>query len=306
MPGPIAFSGSPLDRAVRQRRDTRWIEARLSAAETRFLPLWQLRPLVKLGDAPGLAWARREFFEDLDPLPEPVLLGTDAGVAHFAVDVSAAEKPEDAFGIADVADFEELRAAVSRLPLAHAAIAAQARSLVDWHARHRHCAACGGDTATVEGGAHRRCIDCAAEHFPRTDPVAIALVTRGSRCLLGRSHGWPPSLYSALAGFVETGETLEEAVRREVREESGVAVGSVRYLASQPWPFPSSLMLGCLAEAESGSETLDVDRVELEDARWFERDTVRAALEGARAELVVPPAFSMAQRLIRTWIDGAR
>lgn len=300
---PVAFAGSPLCRASQERRDAAWLDAQLSAQETRFLPLWQLRPLVKRGEGHALAWARREFFDGLDPSPEPVLLGTEAGVAHYAVDVSHVERPEEAFGVADVAGFEDLRAAVPRLPGPHAAIAAQARSLVDWHARHRFCAACGGDTTAVAGGAHRRCIDCAAEHFPRTDPVAIALVTRGSRCLLGRSRGWPERLYSALAGFVEQGETLEEAVRREVLEESGVTVGPVRYQASQPWPFPSSLMLGCLAEAES--EAIEIDGAELEDARWFEREQMRAALAGEAPGVAVPPSFSMAHCLIRTWIDGS-
>jgi NAD+ diphosphatase len=162
---------------------------------------------------------------------------------------------------------------------------------------------CGGPSRSVFGGAQRNCIECSAEHFPRTDPVAIALVTRGDRCLLGRQRGWPPRLYSALAGFVEPGETLEEAVRREVLEESGVVVGEVRYVASQPWPFPSSLMLGCLANGES--EAIRLDAAELEAAAWFTREAVAQALAQTAQELVVPPRFAVASELMRRWVDRA-
>lgn len=298
----IAYTGNPLDRENLRRRGREWMEAQQAAPESRYLPLFQLQPLLKLGEQRTLAWAKREFFEDLDPVPEPVLLGSLDGVAHFAVDVSVATGREAFFGVADVASFEDLRATVAAMPAADAAIAAQARTLVDWHARHHHCAVCGGGTRSVQGGANRICFDCQAQHFPRTDPVAISLVVKGDRCLLGRGPGWPESMYSALAGFVEAGESLEDAVRREVFEESAVRVGDVRYLCSQPWPFPSSLMLGCIALAES--EELQIDRVELDDARWFTRDALRAALAGRRTDLTVPPPFAIAHQLIRAWVDG--
>jgi len=311
---PIPFSGSPLDREALRRRDRAWLDARLADPASRYLPVWQTKPLLRR-DPRELAWAKREFFADLEA-PEPVFLGSSDGVAHFAVDVSAAEKPEVSFGIADVAAFDDLRAAVALLPAADAAIAAHARTLVDWHARHRHCAACGGHTRSVSGGANRVCFDCQAEHFPRTDPVAIAVVVRGDQCLLGRGPGWPASMFSALAGFVEAGESLEDAVRREVFEEAGVRVGRVTYLASQPWPFPCSLMLGCVAQAES--EELAVDAVELEEARWFSRDALRAAMQvarsepkasedqqaGRRSDLGVPPPFAIAHHLIRAWVES--
>lgn len=298
----ITFSGSPLDRESLRRRDRRWLHAQAEDPESRYLPLWRLDPLVKKDGAASLAWARRSFFDDLDPRPEPVLLGTADSVAHFAVDVSAVEEPESAFGVADVASFEALRGAAARLPAADVAIAGHARALVDWHARHRFCAACGDHTRSVLGGAQRRCTGCEADHFPRTDPVAIAVVGRGDRCLLGRGPGWPAGMFSALAGFIEPGETLEEAVRREVLEESGVEVGAVRYVACQPWPFPSSLMIGCLAEALG--EDLRVDRAELEEARWFGREEVRAALAGGDGELIVPPPFAIAHHLLRRWAEG--
>ena len=299
---PIAYSGSPLDRENLRRRGRDWVEAQDQDPASRYLPLWQLMPLLKLGETRELAWAKREFFEDLEPVPEPVLLGTRDGVAHYAVDVSAEPKREAGFGVGDVASFEDLRASVAQLSSDDAAIAAHARTIVDWHRRHGHCAACGGHTRAVQGGANRICFDCQAEHFPRTDPVAIVVVVKGDRCLLGRGPGWPDSMYSALAGFVEAGESLEDAARREVLEETGVRVGEVRYLRSQPWPFPSSLMIGCVGEALS--EELTVDKLELDDAKWFTRDALRAALEGRKADLTVPPPFAIAHHLIRAWVDG--
>jgi len=300
---PIVFSGSPLDRVDRQRRDPRWIGERMADSASRFLPLWRLEPLLKAGDARGLAWARRILFEDLDAVPEPLLLGVADGVAHFTVDLSALEKPVEELGLAGEASFQDLRAAALALPAVDAAIAAHARSLVDWNTRFAHCPACAGATRPVFGGIQRNCLDCAAEHYPRTDPVAIALVVRGDRCLLGRGPGWPERMYSALAGFVEHGESIEEAARREVQEEAGIAVGAVRYVASQPWPFPASLMIGCIAEAQS--ESITVDRTELQDAAWFDRSVVSRALSGDYAELIVPPPFAIAHHLLRTWIAGA-
>lgn len=299
---PIPFARSPLDRANNQRRSREWVEARRADPASRFLPFWRLQPLVKRGEERSLAWAKEEFFEDLDPAPEPVLLGMDGGVAHWAVDVSSVDEPDDVFGIADVASFEDLRATVAALPASEAAIAAQGRSLIDWHARHPYCAVCGGHTRAVQGGANRICFECQAEHFPRTDPVAIAVVVRGQQCLLGRSPGFPAEMFSALAGFVEPGETLEDAVRREVFEESGVRVGAVTYVASQPWPFPSSLMIGCIAHAES--DAIEIDPAEIEEARWFSRDALRAALAGRREGLMVPPPMAIAHHLIRAWVES--
>jgi len=224
----IPFTGSPLDRAALQRVDASWVEARLAAATTRFLPLWQLRPLVTLGAEPTLAWAQRALLELLDAGSPPLLLGLDGDVAHFAAEVSHLEKPEDALGVRGAAEFADARAAAVRLSDTDTAVLAQARSLVDWHARHRYCATCGVLTRMERAGALRRCPGCAAEHFPHSHPVMIAIVTRGDRALLGRRPGWPPRMFSALAGFVEPGEALEDAVRREIREEAGVEVGAVR------------------------------------------------------------------------------
>jgi len=302
VPDTIAFSGSPLDRAAVLRRDGGWLERQLADPAARFLPLWNLDALVKLGNPRSLAWARLSLFEDVDFSPDPILLGLDGEVAHFAVDVSPLEDPLVALGLEGAAKFEELRSIGNELPREEIAVVAHARSLTNWHQRHRHCAVCGETTISVMGGVQRRCADCGAEHFPRTDPVAIAAIVRGDRCLLGRGPGWPDTMYSALAGFVEPGETIEEAVRREVWEESGVVVGNVRYVQSQPWPFPSSLMIGCIGEALT--EELTIDRAELLDARWFTRDEIRAALDGAPGPLVVPPPFAIAHHLMRAWVEA--
>jgi NAD+ diphosphatase len=302
MSDSIAFAGSPLDRVAVERRDSAWVEAQLANPAARFLPLHALDPLVKLGETRALAWARAELFDDLEPKPQPLLLGVDEGIAHFVVDVSKVAEPLPTLGLEGIAAFEDLRSIAGELTTGEVAIFAHARSLVDWHARHQHCPVCSGDTTTVLGGANRRCIDCSAEHFPRTDPVAIAVVVRGERCLLGRGPAWPDTMYSALAGFVELGETLEEAVRREVYEESGVKVGEVRYVKSQPWPFPSSLMLGCIAQAES--EELTIDHAELVDARWFELDEIRKALAAEPGPLFVPPPFAIANHLMQAWVDS--
>jgi NAD+ diphosphatase len=184
------------------------------------------------------------------------------------------------------------------------AIYGGAKALIDWHARHRFCANCGSPTKIAKGGWQRNCDNCGAQHFPRTDPVTIMLVEHEDRLLLGRQPRFPPRMYSALAGFVEPGETIEEAVAREVHEEAGVRVRDVRYLASQPWPFPSQLMIGCTSVADSPE--LEIDRTELDDARWFTREELedaRAAGPQGNETLIFPQKFAIAHRLITWWLD---
>lgn len=301
----IPFAAQGLDRAQPLRRDPGWLQQRLDDEASRFLPLWQLEILLrKEPDAAvgELAWARGELRSLAAPENVPILLGMAEGIAHFALDVSNLEKPAQALGLGETAQFVELRAIASQIPSQQAAIAAQARALVHWHARNGYCAACGSTTLPEQGGALRRCPECAAEHFPRTDPVVIAAVVSGDRCLLGRSAGWPEGMYSALAGFVEPGEKLEDALRREILEEANIRVGGVRYIASQPWPFPSSLMIGCIAQAET--DAIRVDHSELEDARWFSRTQVTRALEAPTPELILPPPLAIAHHLIHHWARG--
>lgn len=317
----MPLAGNPLHRAGNERRDPGWLAAALAGKGTRFLPVHRLKVAVTAADGRGasaphadgedraevganrLAWARGGDW--LEGAGEPVLLGLDGGDARFAVDVSDAPEPAAAtFGLdpgpgAGV-EFQGLRTAAPNLPAGEAAIAAQARGLVGWHERHPFCAACGAATRPRNGGASRACAACGAEHFPRTDPVVIVVVARGGRALLGRSGRFPGNLYSALAGFMEPGESVEEAVRREVAEEAGIEVGAVRYVFSQPWPFPASLMLGCIAEGLSG--VITVDPKELEDARWFSRAELAGALAGRREVLSVPQPLAIAHHLIRAWL----
>jgi NAD+ diphosphatase len=298
----IVFSGSSLDRTADRRRDAAWLRERLAEDATRVLPLWRLSPLVRSGDAPRLAWATPALLDGREAAPAPVFLGVVGGVAHFAADLSDRPDPLAEFGFDGVAHFPDLRAIAGLLPPEDAAIAAQARHLVDWHARHGFCPGCGERTHVQDGGWSRRCAECGVEHFPRTDPVVIMLVLDDERCLLGRQPAWPRPFFSALAGFVEGGETLEEAVLREVAEEAGIVVSDVRYLASQPWPFPASLMLGCTARA--ATREIVVDRSELEEADWFTKHEVRAALAAPTPRLALPPPMAIAHHLIRAWVEG--
>lgn len=290
------YAGNPLDRVAAQRRDEDWIRARLSDPATRLLPLHRLlAPLVEQDGESRLAWAPLSALERADPQSFPALLGVENGDengdgagARFAIDVSTTDDPLSALDLPQGTAFRDLREASGTLNAADAGIAAQARSLVDWHARHRHCAVCGAPTEPVQGGIFRKCIDCPAEHFPRTDPVVITVVHDGERCLLGRQASWPAGMFSALAGFIDHGESIEDAVRREVREEAGIEVRAIRYHSSQPWPFPASLMIGCLAEAETSN--IDMDEFEMDDVQWFTRAEIQTALAAPPASIVGAPA----------------
>jgi NAD+ diphosphatase len=297
---PIAFAGSPLDRVSAMRRDEAWLAEMLRREDSCFLPLHRLEVPVTEMEPGQLFWGDRSWLAQAGGDAPTVLLGVWKERAHFAFDASAVSSPERAFDLAGLARFDNLRAVVPRLSIEESAIAAQARSLVDWHQRHRFCAVCGAGTEPAGGGTSRRCPSCEAEHFPRTDPVAIVVVTDGSRCLLGRSGHFRGNMYSALAGFIEPGESIEEAVRREVKEEAGIDVGRVRYLSSQPWPFPSSLMIGCIAEARSAEIALEDDA--LEDARWFERSFIEDVLAGRTQEISVPQPIAIARHLIEAWL----
>jgi NAD+ diphosphatase len=298
------FAGNPFDRADAARRDAEWLASAVRASTTRYLPLWQLNVLVHDADGLRLGWLSSADVARLDVAVAPVFLGRLDDVAHFALDVSGIGDPVHELNLDDAWRFDDARAAAMRLPIDETGILAQARAQVGWHRSHRHCSACGAATRSERGGHVRICDACKTEHFPRTDPVAIMLILDGDRCLLGQSQGRLAStgMYSALAGFIDQGESIEEAVRREIREEAGVLVGAVRYHSSQPWPFPSSLMIGCHGRALTNKIT--IDPAEMADVRWFPRGDVQAALNGEHPKLRVPGPIAIAHHLIRAWADG--
>jgi len=299
---PNAYTGSPLDRAALLREDADWIQQALADPETLFAPVWRSKSLMK-----GVE----------DGHPEAVLLtGAAAGAVRmqdgpwaflglweqrpvFAVDCSAAEDPlpllPDGMG-----SFADLRQVAGLLPAGEASVLAHARGMMHWRTRHRFCGACGASCVPRSAGNVMVCTACNSQHFPRTDPAVIMLVVRGESCLLGHSQRFPNvTMYSTLAGFVEPGESFEEAVRREVKEEAGVEVGDVAYHSSQPWPFPSSIMIGF--HAEGLTEEISIDTSELRDARWFTKDQIRNHQANGFS---LPRADSIARRLIEDWMEA--
>lgn len=302
---PITFSGSPLDRVDQRRKDGDWLSDQLMNPSTRLLPMSRLRALIDLDVDAEIGW--RSPIEAIDLLEEyrPLLLGVNDGVAHFAIEADPRKAPRDATWLSR-GKFIDVRSIAPSVPVGEAGILAQARSMLDWHQRHRFCAVCGQPSEMRDAGYMRQCTDdeCGAQHFPRTDPVTIMLVFDGDRCLLGRQPRFPDGSYSALAGFMEPGESIEECVRREIWEEAGIKVGEVRYVASQPWPFPSSLMIGCFAEAQSTE--INIDPNELDDARWFHREEILQMIERSESGegLRMPPSLSLAHQLARRWLAG--
>ena len=277
----IVFSGAALDRAAATRRDADWLEAQRADPRARS---------VVMSDDGVLLDGGRLATET--PAADAVFLGLLDDVPLFAHHIGSAE-PEHGHAAG-------LREAATELPAIEAALAAYAGSLLAWHRRHGYCANCGAATEPRDGGHERFCPACETHHFPRTDPVVIVRVTDGGDgILLGRQARWPEGRFSLIAGYVEPGETLEDAVRREVLEESGVALDSVTYVASQPWPFPSSLMLGFSAIAARGEPAPGDD--ELAEVRWFERDEVERAARGEGPLMLAPP-YSIARRLIDAWL----
>ena len=301
----IVFAGNPLDRASDRRSDAPAIAAFRARAGVRILPLWKLQPLL-LGPENAIQGTGLSFLDG--PLasglgaPEAVevFLGLKGETPYFARDISALTDPFAA-SLAGHGHFRDARSAVSLLGAEDVAILGQAKALIDWHNRHRFCAQCGAATALADGGYRRICPICKAEHFPRTDPAVIMLVTAGDQCLLGRNKRFAGGHYSTLAGFIEPGETIEEAVRREVYEEVRVRVSRVRYFASQPWPFPSNLMIGCFAQSEGMD--IEVDGQEIVAARWFDRQTIKRLINGESNEVGLPRADAIALHLIRHWAE---
>ena len=288
----LSFTGNPLDRASALRSDPDWLAMQQARADARFLPIWQAKPLLADGRAGFLAASALDLAAD----QFCVFLGLKDGRPFFAVAMADSEEPP----LGHLGEFQEMRAAAYVLAPEETAIAGQAKALIDWHRRHRFCANCGADTSPADSGYRRDCPQCGAQHFPRTDPVVIMLPLRGEECLIGRNARFPGGLYSAFAGFIEPGETMEEAVRRELQEEVSLQVGAVTYHASQHWPFPSSLMLGCYAEALS--KDFVIDEHEISDARWLTKAEARARLAKEFDDGVkMPTSIAIARVLIADW-----
>lgn len=312
----IPLAQNPVDRAAHHRGDLAWLEAARSNPDVLVLLMRAGEPLLEGGRggiafAPGeradgamrpLAWLGPEAF-DLANATREVFLGQDkAGAPIFALDMPADFELAGS-RIEGIGAFEDMRSAAQALSPLEANLASTARSLFEWHRRHGYCANCGEQTLIVEAGWKRACPACEAEHFPRTDPVAIMLAHRGDKCLLARNPGWPAGFLSALAGFVEPGETVEQAASRELFEEAGIRSDPARaqYLFCQPWPFPSSLMTAILIPADS--EDISVEQDELEAAYWLTRDEVRAMLAGEHPRFFCPPPMAIAHHLIRAWAE---
>lgn len=282
------FTGSPLDRADHLRHDADALAAAMGDWRAKLLRL-DMAFVPDVGGDGMLGWTS---LADAPPDAELVFLGLIDGKPHFAAFVDGmhapAGRPAAMFALLD------------RLRPGEAATYAAARGVLDWHSRHRFCANCGAATAMFRAGWGRLCNDCGTEHFPRTDPVVIMIAEHDGRALVGRGPNWPAGRYSALAGFMEPGESIEEAVAREIFEEAGVRVNNVRYVASQPWPFPSQLMIACVAEAEG--DVITIDPRELQDAIWVSRADVKRALAGdPTAPMAAPPHFAIAHTLLTVW-----
>ncbi len=292
------FAGNRLDR-LSEARDENSLAAAAADPEARYLLFAQERALVTVNGQAGEATFERPAAEQLGLLDDSVvLLGATSDGPRLAGLVDERREPPEAVMAIDLRSL----ANQGLLDVADLGAIAQARSMLSWHANHQYCARCGKPTLVFGGGVRRDCPACSAQHFPRVDPVAIMLAIDGRRCLMGRQPHFAPGMYSALAGFIEPGETIENAVRRETGEEAGIEIGRVRYFSSQPWPFVSSLMIGCHCEAL----TMDIspDESELEDCRWFDRDEVRAMIAGSHPDgLIVPPKMAIANRLIHAFAE---
>ncbi|MCV2882831.1 NAD(+) diphosphatase [Actibacterium sp. XHP0104] len=308
----VTFGGAGIDRAAEMRGDADALA--VAWPEARVVPLWRGKPLIRGEDLDALGHVPGSHPVVAARQARAVLLGRADGAVWFAVDMSDWQPEDLAEGhdsfvdlseqrhpdLPDDTCFAELRRVMARLSPRDAELAATAKAILGWHRSHGFCSCCGGRSALSMAGWHSTCATCGAHHFPRTDPVVIMLITHGNSVLVGRSPGWPEGMYSLLAGFVEPGETIEAAVRREVAEETGVQVGEVRYLASQPWPFPASLMLGCSGVALGREITLDPH--ELDDALWISREEMLRVFADEHPLIRRPRRGAIAGFLLENWL----
>ncbi|WP_304166076.1 NAD(+) diphosphatase [Phenylobacterium aquaticum] len=298
------FAGNPLNRASERRGDTTWLAEQVASSDSLGIALWNGKPFVEKaanGDL-QIAYLPARLVEELAGGAERLLfLGLWKETAIFAVDLEGGADPGEG-PLAGLGRFEDLRGVALRLPATDAAMVATAKAMFEWRRRHRFCASCGEASETAEGGWKRICPSCKVEHFPRTDPVVIMLAVFEDRCMLGRQEIWPKGMFSALAGFLEPGESIEEACARELEEEAGLKTASVAYHSTQPWPYPSSLMIGLIAQVESDDAT--PDQTELSEVRWFTKAEARALLAGEVPATFAPPPMAIAHQLIKAWAES--
>jgi NAD+ diphosphatase len=298
------FAGNPLDRASDRRPDREWVARQLASPDSLAIAVWNGRPLVEPRKEGGhqIAYLPARLADELSEGGEQLLfLGLWKETAVFAIDLDGEANPADGGPLAGMGGFEDLRRVAMSLPPPEAAIVATAKAMFEWRRKHRHCAVCGEPSVAVDGGWKRKCPACEAEHFPRTDPVVIMLPFHGERCMLGRQEAWPKGMFSALAGFLEPGESIEEACARELSEEAGLRTRRVRYHSTQPWPYPSSLMIGLIAEVEDDEGR--PDQTELSEVRWFTREEARKLIAGQIEGVFAPQPLAIAHQLIRAWVE---
>lgn len=311
----VTFGGSGLDRAAELRGDAEKQRQLQADPVSRAILFWRSKPLFSEGEAVNVPRFPLDHPVVQSSKSDLIFLGMEEEGAVFACDISSWQPADlDAEMMRAFFDpsiqrhpdlpadygFAELRGVMTRVSVRDAELAAMGKSILSWQRSHRFCAQCGAESEMVMAGWQRDCPSCGAHHFPRTDPVVIMLITHGNKVLMGRSHSWPEGMYSLLAGFVEPGETMEAAVRREVVEEAGIRVGAVEYLSSQPWPYPSSLMFGCRGEALNDDITVDPN--ELEDAIWVSREEIMASFAGQHPFLKPARKGAIAHFILRNWL----
>ena len=312
---PNIFSNNPLDRVSYLRSDPEWIKKMITDSKSMFVPFSKGQPFVStisgltsksaVENQLSPAWFPYNFFDNqIIENSIIIFLGLLNDIAFFAIDLSKINDPENQVNLINMGSFEDLMALSSQpIESGELAMLGQAKAIFEWHNSHTYCSRCGEKSNIVEGGYKRVCNHCKAEHFPRTDPVVIMLATYNDQAFLGRQKRFPPGMYSALAGFIEPGESIEEAVARELNEEAGIIINDATYHSSQPWAFPNSLMIGCIAE--STSEKFKLDEIEIDEGRWFQRTELKDAINGSgNSNFFVPPKMAIAHHLIKAFVEN--
>ena len=312
---PNIFSNNPLDRVSYLRSDPEWINKMTTDSKSMFVPFSKGQPFVStisrltsknaIENEASPAWFPYSFFDnEIIEKSTIIFLGLLDDIAFFAIDLSKIHDAENQANLKDMGSFEDLMALSSQpIESGELAMLGQAKAIFEWHNSHTYCSRCGEKSNMVEGGYKRVCNHCKSEHFPRTDPVVIMLATYNDHAFLGRQKRFPPGMYSALAGFIEPGESIEEAVARELNEEAGIVINNASYHSSQPWAFPNSLMIGCIAE--STSEKFKLDEIEIDEGRWFTRTELTNAINvSENSKFFVPPKMAIAHHLIKAFVEN--